>query len=46
MPDMNDAFVNGLSALYNTEKLIREGMPDMMQAITTPEAKQAFEAHH
>ncbi len=45
MADMNDAFVNGLSALYNTEKLTLQGMPDMMKAVTNPQAKQAFEKH-
>lgn len=42
---MKDAFVNGLSALYNTEKLTLQGMPDMMEGLTNPEAKQAFQKH-
>lgn len=43
---MKEAFVNGLSALYNTEKLTLEGMPSMMEGLTNPQAKQAFEKHH
>jgi ferritin-like metal-binding protein YciE len=45
MADMNDAFVNGLSALYNTEKLIMEGMPKMMGGVQNPQTKQVMEQH-
>ncbi len=42
---MKDSFVNGLSALYNTEKLIVDGMPDMMKGIENPQTKQMMEQH-
>jgi len=45
MAGMKEAFVNGLSAMYNTEKLIMEGMPSLMEGVTNPEAKQALEQH-
>ena len=36
MADMKDSFNHGLSALYNTEKLILQGMPDLMKGIQNP----------
>lgn len=42
---MQDAFVNELSALYNTEKELMQAMPDMMKAVTSPEAKQVLQQH-
>ena len=42
---MKDSFNNGLSAMYNTEKLILEGMPALMQGIENPQAKQVMEQH-
>ena len=45
MADMKDSFVNGLSAMYNTEKLITENMPDLMKGIQNPQTKQVLEQH-
>lgn len=45
MADMKDSFVNGLSAMYNTEKLIIESMPALMKGIENPQAKQVLEQH-
>ena len=42
---MKDSFVNGLSALYNTEKLILENAPDMMKGIQSSQTKQVMEQH-
>ncbi len=42
---MKDSFVNGLSAMYNTEKLITENMPDLMKGIQNPQTKQVLEQH-
>lgn len=43
---MQDAFINELSALYNTEKELLQGMPDMAKAVSSPEAKQVMQQHH
>ena len=45
MADMNDAFVNALSALYNTEKLIIEGMPSLVEGVKNPQTQQVFQQH-
>ena len=45
MAGLKDSFVNGLSAMYNTEKLITQGMPELMQGIQNPQAKQVLEQH-
>ncbi len=45
MADMKDSFVNGLSALYNTEQLTLEGMPDLMKGIENPQTKQVMQQH-
>ncbi len=42
---MKDSFVNGLSAMYSTEKLILENAPDMMKGIQNPQTKQVMEQH-
>ncbi len=42
---MKDSFVNGLSAMYNTEKLILENAPDMMKGIQSSQTKQMMEQH-
>ena len=45
MAGLKDSFVNGLSAMYNTEKLIIQGAPELMQGIQNPQAKQVMEQH-
>lgn len=45
MAGMRDSFVNGLSALYNSEKLIIAGTPDLMKGIENPQTKQIIEQH-
>ena len=42
---MKESFINGLSAMYNTEKLILENAPDMMKGIQNPQTKQVMEQH-
>ena len=42
---MKDSFNNGLSAMYNTEKLIIQGMPALMQGIQNPQTKQVLQQH-
>lgn len=42
---MKDSFVNGLSAMYSTEKLITENASALMQGITNPQTKQVMEQH-
>ena len=45
MAGLKDSYLNGLSAMYNTEKLIMEGMPSLMEGVTNPQAKQVLEQH-
>ena len=45
MAGLKDSFVNGLSAMYNTEKLIIQGAPELMQGIQNAQAKQVMEQH-
>lgn len=42
---MKDSFNNGLSAMYNTEKLIIQGAPELMKGIQNPQTKQIMEQH-
>ncbi len=45
MAGLKDSFINGLSAMYNTEKLIIQGAPELMQGIQNAQAKQVMEQH-
>jgi ferritin-like metal-binding protein YciE len=45
MAGLNDAFVNGLSAVYNAEKLITEAMPKLMDGVQNPQTKQVMQQH-
>ena len=45
MAGLKDTFINGLSAMYNTEKLVTQGAPELMQGIQSAQAKQAMEQH-
>ncbi len=45
MANMKDSFNNGLSAMYNTEKLIIQGAPELMKGIQNPQTKQIMEQH-
>ena len=45
MAGLKDSFINGLSAMYNTEKLITQGAPELMQGIQNPQTKQVMEQH-
>ena len=45
MAGLKDSFVNGLSAMYNTEKLTIQHASELMQGIQNDQAKQALEQH-
>ena len=45
MAGLKDSYVNGLSAMYNTEKLITEAMPKLMSGVQNPQTKQVLEQH-
>lgn len=45
MAGMKENYLNGLSAMYNTEKLITEAMPKLMEGVTDPQARQVLEQH-
>ncbi len=45
MAGLKDSFVNGLSAMYNTEKLVTQGAPELMHGIQNAQAKQVMEQH-
>lgn len=40
MAGPKESYLNGPSAMYNTEKLIMEGMPSLVESVTNPQAKQ------
>ncbi len=45
MAGLKDSFINGLSAMYNTEKLVTQGAPELMHGIQSAQAKQVMEQH-
>ena len=45
MAGLKDSFINGLSAMYNTEKLILEAMPKLLDGVQNPQTKQVMEQH-
>lgn len=45
MAGLKDSFINGLSAMYNTEKLVTQGAPELMQGIQNAQTKQVMEQH-
>lgn len=45
MAGLKDTFINGLSAMYNTEKLVTQGAPEMMKGIQNAQTKQVMEQH-
>ncbi len=45
MAGLKDSFINGLSAMYNTEKLIVQGGPELMQGLQNSQTTRVFEQH-